>query len=118
MKKLALAAAVSLMAVSSTACLEFEHKSTLSPTTTGIGALAGSWSSNNLIPSPSTCTDFQWNVTDQSATSAGGSFSATCAGDLKLSQRTVEIHRARVMEKMQASSLAHLVRMVLEVGQV
>ena len=39
------------------------------------------------------------------------------AGDLKLSQRTVEIHRARVMEKMQASSLAHLVRMVLEVGQ-
>lgn len=38
------------------------------------------------------------------------------AADLKLSQRTVEIHRARVMEKMQASSLAHLVRMVLEVG--
>jgi hypothetical protein len=85
MKKLALAAAVSLIAASSTACLEFEHKSTLAPTTAGIGALAGSWSSNNLIPSPSTCTDFQWNVTDQSATSAGGSFSATCAGDLKLS---------------------------------
>ncbi len=46
-----------------------------------------------------------------------GKANKVIAGDLKLSQRTVEIHRARVMEKMQASSLAHLVRMVLEVGQ-
>jgi len=35
------------------------------------------------------------------------------AEDLELSQRTVEIHRARVMEKMQATSLAHLVRLVI-----
>jgi two-component system, LuxR family, response regulator FixJ len=47
-----------------------------------------------------------------------GKANKVIAGDLKLSQRTVEIHRARVMEKMQASSLAHLVRMVLEVGHV
>jgi FixJ family two-component response regulator len=33
------------------------------------------------------------------------------AYDLDVSQRTVEIHRSRVMEKMQAKSLAHLVRM-------
>jgi FixJ family two-component response regulator len=36
------------------------------------------------------------------------------AGDLNLSQRTVEIHRSRVMEKMGATSLAQLVRMVIE----
>jgi two-component system, LuxR family, response regulator FixJ len=38
------------------------------------------------------------------------------AADLGVSQRTVEIHRARVMEKMQAKSLAQLVRMTLNIG--
>jgi len=37
------------------------------------------------------------------------------AFDLGLSPRTVEIHRARVMQKMKASSLADLVRKVLRV---
>jgi two-component system response regulator FixJ len=43
-----------------------------------------------------------------------GKANKVMAADLGLSQRTIEIHRARVMEKMGASSLAHLVRMVMD----
>jgi two-component system, LuxR family, response regulator FixJ len=39
------------------------------------------------------------------------------AADLGVSQRTVEIHRARVMEKMGATSLAQLVRMIMDLGE-
>ena len=42
-----------------------------------------------------------------------GSSNKVMAYDLKISQRTVEIHRARLMDKMQAPSLAHLVRMTV-----
>jgi len=38
------------------------------------------------------------------------------AFDLGISPRTVEIHRARVMEKMRARSLSALVRMAIEAG--
>ncbi len=46
-----------------------------------------------------------------------GKANKVMAADLGLSQRTIEIHRARVMEKMGASSLAHLVRMVLDLEE-
>jgi two-component system, LuxR family, response regulator FixJ len=48
---------------------------------------------------------------------ATGSANKVMAGALGVSQRTIEIHRARVMEKMRASSLAHLVRMVLALDE-
>jgi FixJ family two-component response regulator len=43
-----------------------------------------------------------------------GKANKVMAAQLGVSQRTVEIHRARVMEKMGASSLAQLVRMVMD----
>lgn len=43
-----------------------------------------------------------------------GKANKVIAADLDVSPRTVEIHRARVMEKMQAPSLAALVRMTLD----
>jgi len=42
-----------------------------------------------------------------------GKSNKAIAGDLELSQRTVELHRAHLMDKMGASSLAHLVRMTM-----
>lgn len=42
-----------------------------------------------------------------------GQANKVIAMDLDVSQRTVEIHRARVMEKMEARSLAELVRMAM-----
>ncbi len=45
-----------------------------------------------------------------------GKANKVIAGDLGVSQRTVEIHRAHLMEKMGATSLAHLVRMTMVAG--
>ena len=46
-----------------------------------------------------------------------GKANKVIAIDLGVSQRTVEIHRSRVMEKMKARSLAQLVRMMTAIGQ-
>ena len=46
-----------------------------------------------------------------------GDANKVMAIDLGLSERTVEIHRAKVMEKMDARSVAHLVRMHLTLSE-
>jgi len=51
--------------------------------------------------------------TEVMAAVAKGHANKVIAMDLELSQRTVEIHRARVMEKMQVRSLAELVKLAV-----
>ena len=83
MKQRILLAVLSVAAVAASACFGFDRKSGLTgPSATGVGALMGAWSSANIVPSPAACANFKWNATEQTATSAKGTFSATCAGDL------------------------------------
>jgi FixJ family two-component response regulator len=46
-----------------------------------------------------------------------GRLNKQVADDLGISEKTVKVHRARVMEKMQADSLAALVRMAQDTGE-
>jgi hypothetical protein len=85
MRRTASAIALALIATCTAGCIGFEHQSTLAPTSSGVSALIGTWSSANIIPSASTCTDFTWNVTEQTPARASGLFSATCANDLRVS---------------------------------
>jgi len=85
MKNRLLILAVSVVA-GAAGCAGIERSSSpTSPSAGGNNALMGSWTSaSSLIPTPGTCTGFKWDITEQSGTSAKGSFSATCPGDLKL----------------------------------
>ena len=84
MKKLAQIAVCLTVAVSTAACLGYERNSTPTAPSGSTGSLVGNWTSSSLIPSPSSCADFKWNITEQTGNTARGSFSATCANDLKL----------------------------------
>ena len=72
-------------AVVASGCLNYERRSSTGPTPTGSAALLGSWSSASAVPSPTSCTDFRWNVTEQTGNTARGTFSATCPGDMRVS---------------------------------
>ena len=79
-------ACVAAVSIAAAGCVGFDHSTNVtSPTTTpGIQALTGSWQSvqdaGSIIPNPNTCTDFKWNASSQTATSAAGTFSASCNG--------------------------------------
>ena len=77
--------ALCLAASAASACTSYERESTLGPSATGSAALLGNWTSSNLTPAANACTDFKWNVTQQTGNSASGTFSATCTGDLRVS---------------------------------
>jgi hypothetical protein len=84
MKNRILMIVLSMAATAAVGCTGFEHHSSgTEPTAAGNNSLLGSWTSSTLIPTPGTCTDFKWNVTEQTATAAKGSFTASCPGDLK-----------------------------------
>lgn len=85
MKNRILLMVLSIAAAAASGCTSLERQSSLTaPTVAGNNSMLGTWTSSSIIPTPSTCTDFKWNVSEQTATSAKGSFSATCPGDLKL----------------------------------
>src|SRR5690349_19988909 len=82
--KMILLLVLSLAAAVTAGCTELEHKSSLTDTSiAGNNSLLGNWTSSTLIPTPSTCTDFKWNVSEQTGSSMKGTFSATWLGDLK-----------------------------------
>ena len=76
--------ALCLAATAASACTSYERTSTLAPSASGVAALLGNWTSSNLTSAADACTDFKWNVTQQTGNTASGTFSATCTGDLKV----------------------------------
>jgi hypothetical protein len=75
-------------AVTAAGCLEYSNKTvTTGPSPAGVAALMGNWASAgaSLVPAAASCADFKWSPTEQTSNSAKGSFTASCAGDLKVS---------------------------------
>src|SRR5207247_10397950 len=78
------------LSIAATACTGFQHTETLvSPTAPTLpsapgtpGTLTGTWSSQSPLGPPSSwnCGDFQWAISDQTASSVVGQFYAICAG--------------------------------------
>jgi hypothetical protein len=87
----------SLGVVTLTAACGFEHSTnviaptaptTNTSTTPSAPSMMGVWTSNALpagVPDPGSCGNFQFQVSDQNATSISGSFTAECGGGVTIS---------------------------------
>jgi hypothetical protein len=74
---------VGLAASLATGC-SYERGNPNAPTSSGLQALTGNWGSVSSQVSRENCSDFQWSITEYTSTSAQGTFSATCKGDLRI----------------------------------
>jgi hypothetical protein len=72
--------------VLSAGCFEFFNKPPSAPSPS-VSFLGGRWASTtaNATSLLTSCTNFHWNVTQQSASSAAGTFTATCFNTLQVS---------------------------------
>ena len=86
MKNYVFAIVATISVAAASGCVGYQSKTTTAPTAAGVNALMGNWTSASasVIPAAASCTDFKWNATEQTSSSAKGSFSASCAGDLKV----------------------------------
>lgn len=82
MKRYVSLAVFALVASGSAGCFEFSRNasSITGPDSSvlSVSTLAGTYRSINSIPSPDSCTNFAWTVTEKTANSARGNFSASC----------------------------------------
>jgi len=95
MKHLAILVTLTLAAAATSACDmqqlangTITAPSSTSTTNMGVSLLMGLWaspSSSTTVAKLSTCSNFQWNVTAQAASSASGPFSAVCLGAYQVS---------------------------------
>jgi hypothetical protein len=78
---------LAILAAAGTGCFEFSRKSTPTGPSDLIKAFTGNWSSasGGGLPSPDSCGNVQWQLTEVSATTVAGTFSATCAGGTEVS---------------------------------
>jgi hypothetical protein len=90
MKRHALLGMILAAGLAGSACFAFSSSKTTSPTSLSAQSLGGTWSSIQSLPGLSgslqdSCTNFQWAVTEFSGTTAAGTFSATCQGNMQIS---------------------------------